>query len=172
MSVTHSIDGEAWKPVIGYEGLYEVSDQGRVRRVQRYRKEPGILRLRLSSGYCRVDLHRKGAKRFMVHRLVWEAFVGAIPQDRQINHRDGQKSNNHLGNLELVTASGNALHAVALGLWVNNKGERHGMAKLTWQQVEDIRRLYEKGMLQKELAEMFKVSRPQISEIVNRKQWA
>lgn len=111
--------GEAWRQVDGYP--YEVSDHGRVRRtVRRSGVWSGrILRQAFDGhGYPFVVLCRDGqAKQIKVHKLVLAAFVGPRPSPKhQCNHRDGNKRNNVLANLEYVTASENVRHAWRTGL--------------------------------------------------------
>jgi hypothetical protein len=91
-----------------------------------------------------VTLHRAGEQRtFDVHRLVAQAFVASTQQNQQTNHKDGDKTNNRADNLEWVSGSENQRHAVALGLLHPPilRGEDSGSAKLTAQQVREIRAL-------------------------------
>lgn len=112
---------ERWLPIPEWEGFYEVSDCGRVRSVDRIvgsgpsayggqRLQPGrLLKLKpLRSGHLTVDLwrHGKGHDR-LVHRMVLEAFVGACPAGMEACHRDGEPSNNCVGNLYWGTRSEN-----------------------------------------------------------------
>lgn len=107
---------ERWLPVVGYEGWYEVSNYGRVKRV---RKGKGTTKGKLlkpnpsNAGYLYVDLYVKGkVKRRPIHQLVCEAFVGPRPSKKHIvNHDDGQVANNYFENLEWATKSRNAKHA-------------------------------------------------------------
>lgn len=142
---TESPDGtpEVWRLVVGYEGWYEVSDHGRVRRVQ----GPTAGRLLEGfwfKGYLRVILTRLGGQRYaFVHQLVLDAFVGPCPDSLVCNHKDGDKGNNRPTNLEWVTHQENKDHAVRTGLWQPFHGEDHPRAKLTTAQVMEIRRLTE-----------------------------
>lgn len=137
---------ENWRPVDGYEGLYAVSDQGRVQRVAPTRGSPTprILKPALGShGYLFVTLYRAGVPTpITVHKLVLAAFVGPCPEAHNRNHRDGVKTNNHLGNLEYTTPSANTRHAVAAGLIRGRsmKGTANPRAKITEEQVHLIRR--------------------------------
>lgn len=108
---------ETWKSIRGYEGLYEVSDLGRVRSLGRavnskngskQRKRVRVLTQEVTiHGYCRVRLYdRNGdSKRYAVHRVVLETFVGESPL--QVNHRNEIKTDNRLENLEYVSAREN-----------------------------------------------------------------
>ena len=98
---------EIWKDIPGYEGIYQASNLGRIRSFKCNKVrilKPG----RTGCGYYRVNLSRNNVVKFSrVHRLVWSAFNGAIPEGLQINHKDEVKTNNSLLNLELVTPSQN-----------------------------------------------------------------
>lgn len=92
---------EVWKPVPNYEGLYDVSNFGRVRSLYRYKV---ILKPQLQKGYCYVDLCKDGKKkRYSIHRLVWETFNSSIPEDYEINHIDENPLNNCISNLSAVS---------------------------------------------------------------------
>lgn len=164
---------EEWRPVVGYEGLYEVSDQGRVRWVRN-----GGTRLLRNVGTAHakrretVQLHRnnKGKTRF-VHHLVLEAFVGARPSNCECNHINGKPSDNRATNLEWITPRANFDHATRLGLmrqW--EPGEANPNAKLNESQVRIIRRLHHRLDVA-EIAAIFGVSRPLVSHIQSRSRW-
>lgn len=105
---------EIWKTVKNFESLYLVSDKGKVFSIMSQK----ILKpAKSKNGYCKVALYNKGAsKHVSVHRIVAEAFVENADGKPQVNHIDGDKSNNSANNLEWVTASENQLHAVRTGL--------------------------------------------------------
>lgn len=116
---------EEWRPVPGYEGYYEVSDLGHVRRLKQASgtQTERILKL-LPQGhkgeYQSVVLSRHSQiKSFPVHRLVALAFIGPLPRRHEINHKNGIKTDNRPANLEYVTKSENQLHALRTGLRVN-----------------------------------------------------
>lgn len=106
---------EIWKPVAGYEGRYEVSSFGRVCSVIRGRK---ILTPSLNNkGYLLVNLYTKGVggKCLLVHRLVCIAFVGDPPtEDHEVNHKNGDRTDSRVVNLEWVTSSQNLKHSYDL----------------------------------------------------------
>lgn len=113
---------EIWKDIAGYEGKYQVSNLGRVRSLQ-YHNTKGIRRI----GYLKTAVDNKGYLRcalsknnklttFKVHRLVASAFISNEENLPQINHKDGNKLNNHVKNLEWCNNSQNQLHAYATGL--------------------------------------------------------
>lgn len=165
---------ETWKPVVGYEDFYSVSNIGRVRRENSYN---GSLVGRMLKPYVgrngrkQVALwkHNKG-KSCLVYHLVAEAFLGPRPPRLHINHKDGNPLNDFVGNLEYVTHRQNSRHAAMLGLtaW----GERQGSSKLTIENVLAIREEYaEKGTCQQILAKRYGVCAPNISMIVTGKRW-
>lgn len=102
---------EIWKDIKGYEGLYQVSDQGMVRSLNYNRTgKTRVLKLKENRyGYLQVGLWKDGIQKSVsVHRLVWSAFVGEIPKGMQIDHRDGCKTNNSLSNLRVCTPKENS----------------------------------------------------------------
>lgn len=135
-----------WKPVVGYEGVYSVSAEGQVRR-----EAPGtgtfvgkILKPAMSNhGYPFVSLSYGAVVRgLFVHTLVARAFLGPPLPGHEVNHKDSDRANPHLDNLEYVTRKGNMAHARAKGRTKPppaNPGEAHNTAKLTAEQVTEIR---------------------------------
>lgn len=171
---------EVWRSHSNFP-LYEVSDRGRVRNLKAGRKYPaGHIHVGQldKNGYhvvlLRIDGKRKLAK---VHRLVVTAFLEEIPVEKQVNHKNGQKADNRLENLEVVTPSENVQHSfTALGrvaVLINPaRGIRHGNARWKNQQIRRIRTLYEQGVTQKEIARRFKTTQGAISKITRRDGWA
>lgn len=116
------MDREAWRWVVGYEGLYMVSNMGNVmsvpseqiRRERKYKK-PGIEVRHHDNGkgYRVLSLYKDGVQhQVTVHRLVAQAFIPNPKNLPQVNHKDGDKSNNRVSNLEWVTAKENTEHAI------------------------------------------------------------
>lgn len=174
---------ETWCDVFGYEGLYQVSNLGRVKALEkridsgkchRTWKEHFLAFAIDRKGYFRVSLSKNGcSKTYKVHRLVAEAFIPNPNLLPQVNHIDGNKENNVVDNLEWCSQSENMLHAYAHGLNQNN-GENNPAAKLTVKDVQWIRNNYknrhsEFGAVP--MAEKFGVHRKTILRIVNGKQW-
>lgn len=163
---------EEWRPVVGYEGWYEVSSLGRIRRTHRQHgaRIGSVFHLSLNSrGYPHVKL-RKGARPQMVntHRLVTAAFLGPCPLNSEVNHKDGDKTNNRLSNLEYVTSSENRLHALRLGL--QPSGEAHWAALLTESDVQEIRALAGQQQ-QRELAERYGIAVGTLRDVIHRRSW-
>lgn len=99
-------DEEFWKPVVGFEGLYDVSSWGRVRSLPRERTSGRVLRPKFDhKGYVRVSLGKGNVRQ--VHRLVLEAFSGPAGAGREGAHLDGNPSNNRLENLAWKTSAEN-----------------------------------------------------------------
>ena len=116
-----SKETEEWRDIKGYEGLYQVSDWGRVKALKRNAVGIGrnqyddehILKLHKSIFYgkkrVQTALHKNGVKKYpIVARLVYETFVGDIPENMQVNHIDENPSNNFLENLNLMTPKQNS----------------------------------------------------------------
>ena len=122
-----------WKPVKGYEGLYEVSDEGAVKSLPKKagrRNQPEKLSATFINriGYVCVNLYKDNhQKQVRVHRLVAEAFIPNPENLPCVNHIDGNKLNNHVYNLEWCTQSENAKHAFQTGLRTGMQGESHPM---------------------------------------------
>lgn len=164
--------GEEWRPVLGWEGWYEVSNLGRVRRVKEYNgcHAGHILKPRPNyKGYLSLGLSRPGMHRFIsVASLVAEAFIGPRPAGLQINHEDGVKTNNAAANLEWTTPGDNIRHAHRSGLVHHAVGENHGRARLTENAVRAIRASSEGAV---KLALRFGISRRHVWEIRTRRVW-
>lgn len=114
---------EVWKPIDGYEGLYEVSNIGNIRKLRfinnyvNKRKVFYITPQQNGDGYLRVAFYRDGAcRQKLVHRVVAETFIPRIDGKEFVNHIDGNKQNNTVENLEWCTRSENMRHAYSTGL--------------------------------------------------------
>jgi len=106
---------EIWKGIKGWEGVYQVSSHGRLRS---FKKEPGgriLSNKNAKGGYFSIVLQNKGARRFVrMHVLVAEAFIPRPPDKQEVNHKDGNKQNNKVDNLEWATRRENVRHAVKM----------------------------------------------------------
>lgn len=134
---------ERWRWIKDYEGLYMVSDHGRVMGLPKKTYSGHIMKQQLGrNGYLSVHLCKDGKhKRMSVHRAVADAFIKNSRMCEQVNHKDGVKTNNKVSNLEWVTRSENQLHAYReLGRTKPTGGTpRPTKRKLSWEQVCDIR---------------------------------
>ena len=166
------MDDEVWRSVVGYDSIYEVSNFGQVRRVGKSRGATvgKVLRAhRKPNGYLFLDLYCCQQRQVVyVHRLVALAFLGPIPEGYEVNHKDGDKTNPHVENLEYVTRTQNMAHALAVGL--APQGESVHSAKLSQDDVHEIRSL-EGSCSQHAIARMFGVSRSTVEDILARRTW-
>jgi len=178
---------EIWKDVVGYEGLYQVSNLGRVKSLDKTVKSaiknnnerfiPGIIMsfTQDKDGYFRIGLTKNKKKKIIpVHRIICSAFIENPENKPQVNHIDGIKNNNILSNLEWATLSENRVHSYATGLQtgINRRGEKSNFAKLTSDDVIKIRKEYVPyKVTQIYLAEKYGVSQAAINSILTRKNW-
>lgn len=105
-----NLENEIWKDIKGFEGLYQASNLGQVKSLERpYRRKENILKPSISHrGYYIVALSKNSiVKTYRVHILVYEAFNGPIPENMQVNHINEIKTDNRLSNLNLMTAKEN-----------------------------------------------------------------
>lgn len=169
---------EIWKDVERYEGSYQVSNCGRVRSLDRAvrngldSKRPvkgQMLKLWIGrSGYYVANLWSGNQMvHEYIHRLVLQAFAGSSSDGHECNHRDGNKANNHIENLEWVTSSENKRHARRNGL-----ASRAPNAKLSPEIAEMIRKVYALGEhSQSQAGLMFGVSRANIGMVIRGETW-
>ncbi len=174
---------EQWKPVLGYEGYYEVSSLGRVRSLDRSIPSSigSLVRVKgkmltpctVNRRYAMVILSAPGKKRNRtVHSIVAEAFIGPRPDGAVVNHIDGVKKNNVPSNLEYVTQKQNIRHAIDTGLRVAAKGEGHYRSNLKESDIVAIRSAFASGVMGTVLAAQYGISNKGISQICRRKSWA
>lgn len=127
-----------WRPIPGYEGFYEVSTSGQIRSVYRYRK---VLKPMVSNtGYERVDLFKKRVrKQFSVHRLVALTFIDNPDGKPYVNHKDENKTNNSVDNLEWVSHVENCRYGTAIKRRIEHTD--HGKRDRSWQTKEHYDRV-------------------------------
>ena len=154
-----------YKAIIGFEGKYSVDEKGDVYSHIKCK----VLKPALNSGgYPTVVLCRHTKS---VHRLVAEAFLPNYIEKPQVNHIDGDKTNNHASNLEMVTASENQIHAITTGL--RPVGEQRSWSKLSNEDVASIKLLILKGgESQTSIGRRFGVHHTTISDIKLGYKWS
>ena len=158
---------ENWKRI---NDFLEVSDQGNVKSHGKLIK--GEI---CKNGYKRINVsHKRTHFKILVHRLIAKTFIPNPENKLCVNHKDGNKLNNCVSNLEWCSYGENMKHAFKTNLR-NAKGENNTQHKLTEKQVCEIRNLYEKGKHNGnnayKLAEKYNVNPKTILDIVNRRLW-
>lgn len=180
MSLFGQKNKEEWKPIQGFNN-YLVSNHGRVKNIKR----GNVLKPRPNpSGRMQIQLYRDGAgKNYSLHRVVAKSFISNPENKPQVNHKDGDPSNNHASNLEWCTQSENMIHAYKNGLnhfsekqrkevSKAKRGENHHNSKLSKRDVLKIRRLSESGdYTQDEIAQQYSVDQSIVSRIKSRQYW-
>lgn len=169
---------EIWKDVPGYEGIYQVNNIGVVKSLDRFvvfkngqrsfRSGKTLVSIKTHKRCHKVFVSKNGKTRGMfVHRIVAMAFIPNPENKPQVNHINGNRSDNGVENLEWVTGMENIIHALQTGLH-NNRGQDSPRAKLTDAMVIDIRN---DSRPQKEIATQYNVSCTCIRDIKSRKRW-
>lgn len=168
-----------WKDIPGYEGYYQVSDTGLIKRIAE--KPPNRRNKILSpglkeNGYLFLILHKDGKERAMyVHRLVTMAFLGD-PGSMDVNHKNGVRTDNRLDNLEYCTRTENIRHAIdvlgnSFSYGDKRLGENNGRAKIDDTRVQEIRQMLADGINCSEIARRFSMSRYIVNRIKHRQSW-
>lgn len=174
---------ELWKDIKGYEGKYKISSYGRVLSVykSKHGKSPYLKPFHDSKGYCQVEL---SSKAFSVHRLVATHFLERPSQYQLdeaqktknkkvlVNHKDGDKDNNHVDNLEWCTYKENSKHSYDIGLQIPRSGEDNN-SKFTEIDVFEIRNKYNNTIQTFiiNMASEYDMSIDSIEDIVYNKTW-
>lgn len=176
------IDSEKWEYVDGFGENYVVSSKGVIRSLKRkcpskdgkFRivPEKEISKWKNFRGYELVSLHRDGRKiSIPVHRIVAQAFIQNKEKKGEVNHKDGDKSNNNLENLEWCTRIENQHHSINV-LGKHHAGEKHYNCKLSVDIVEKMRALFNTGLYTKtDVGKMFGVKKDHAINIINHKCW-
>jgi hypothetical protein len=177
---------EIWKDIPGYEGRYQISNQGNVKTLTRivssyrssYTRRGKVLNKYYGgrTGYYKVKLYTGIGtfESFPVHRLVAQSFLENLDNYPQINHKDGNPKNNNVNNLEWVNNSINIQHAYDTGLInINNRrGVNHYKATLTEEQVINMRKDHsEENVSYKELATKYNIKLINVYNIISRNSW-
>lgn len=154
---------EIWKNIKGFRELYQISNLGRVRRIDNKK----ILKpLNLSNGYKGVRLYKnkKEATTKKIHRMVAEYFISNPLNLPQVNHIDGNKSNNKVNNLEWCSNEYNMNHAVMSNLI--KKGEERNSSKCTEKSLLLLQNLIDYGFTIKQLSIIYLISKNAMKEII------
>lgn len=164
-----NLSSEIWKSVKDFEGLYEVSNLGRIRSIGY--GEIKILKGRDDgAGYLKVALFKdKKRHEAKVHRLVCNAFIKNRDNRPFVNHKNLIRNDNRLENLEWCTHSENIKHAYNMGSLSGMKGSKHKLAKLTNEKILEIRNI--KNMSNAKISKIYNVSSTTIRNIINNKTW-
>jgi hypothetical protein len=172
---------EIWKSIEGFEGRYEVSNHGRVKSLPRtHPKRRGLIKERIikfsftggrkGRKYPTVHItNRPLVKHLMIHRLVAMTFIPNPENKREVNHKDGDKLNNHVDNLEWCTRKENIRHSLDSGLLMTNGA--HFNAILNLEQVKEIKIKLANGFKRSALAKEYSIGYATISLISTGKQW-
>ena len=158
-----------WKPVVGFETVYEVSRLGEVRRKGSSENRKKQL---THKGYFKVFLYDGDTKRAeFVHRIVARAWIPNPDQKPNINHKNGIKTDNRAKNLEWCTTLENNGHAKELKLYKPLRGSEHGNAALTEEIVLEMRRLRSQGYTYQSIAELYSVDTNTARRAINKMTW-
>lgn len=171
---------ESWREIQGWEGFYEVSDEGRIKRVApsifgRWHQPAGHILAPhvIKSGYRMVRLCRRTEEKCLrVCRIVLRVFSGEPPTPQhQANHINGNKADDRASNLEWVTPQQNCRHAYDVLGVEKPRGEKHHHARLTAAIIAEARELITAGWRHREVAERFGVARSTISGALRGTNW-
>lgn len=162
---------EIWRDIKNYEGLYQVSNTGKVKSLINNIILKGCPD---KNGYLRVLLYKNNKKKLCgIHRLVAETYVKNFNHHATVNHIDGDKLNNTPSNLEYMSFEDNLKHAHKTGLFGDIYGEDNKASKLTEKQVLEIREKYKpktRGLVPS-LSQQYGVDKSIIYDIINKKTW-
>lgn len=173
------MEQEVWRDVVGYEGIYQVSDKGRVKSLPRRMRKKELILTSTSNGtgYMIVNLYKdKKRKSHLVHRLVLSAFNPVEDSNNlEVNHKNFETHDNRLSNLEWCTKQENMDHYFSNNRerdLSSNSGENHHLSKFTDEEVIYIRKAYATGQYKiSEIAEWTFSSEETIRMIVKGLTW-
>jgi len=179
---------EIWRDIKGFEGFYKISDMGNIKSLERkvtYKTRGSSFRtdvikekiLKPQKSHCKyltVTLYgaNRKPKQFLLHRLIAETFVPNPENKKEVNHKDGNKLNNSLNNLEWCTRSENATHMVKNGLCNFKLGSESPNSKFSQEDADKIRSEYLNGKIsQSKLGKKYGVAQGTISTIIRNKRY-
>jgi len=181
MNKINHMKKEIWKEIPEYNGFYQISNLGRVKSISRkmwngfgyfYSKTKMLKPAIGSHGYYTVNLYNKSKQHcsYLIHRLIAKAFISNTQNKPYINHINNIRIDNRIKNLEWVTQKENINYALRDGYMDNHIGENNHTAKLTKNQVIEIRQ-NPHNYSQKKLAIIYNVRPPTISKIILKQRW-
>ncbi len=180
---------EIWKDIViekngvvyDYTGIYQVSNLGRIRSLDRTTPDGRYIKGKVKSvkineqGYVRVTLHKNGKEaRHMVHRIVATAFIkNDDPVNKtEVNHIDLNRKNNVVTNLEWISHTDNVKYSYKQGSHDNKrKGSMNGNSKLTEEQIIEIREKFNNGITRSQIAKEYNIGWTTVNGIVKRTYW-
>ena len=157
---------EIWKPIVGYEGIYWVSNLGNFKNKNRLRRP-----VKRKDGYFHLKLRKDGIEKMMLtHRIIAEAFLFRPSDAVEVNHLDGNRSNHCLINLEWCTRNQNQKHAYKY-LGKSAKGMKNSRAVLKPNDVKIIRSFRINPKTKMILSKVFGIRPESINNIMNFRSW-
>jgi hypothetical protein len=167
---------ETFKPVVGFEGVYSVSDTGRVVSLSRIdsagktRVERVLKPTINKDGYAKVNFWDDGrCYRLFLHRIVHEAFIGPIPDGYEINHLNGIRNDNRPANLSAVTHAENVIYSRDV---LKANYATYGNGRMTRAQIDTIKELAAAGISQREIATQLGFAKASVWNVLRGKTWA
>ncbi len=155
-----------WKQIRNYN--YEINEEGKIRNIRTGKIRNSFKR---KDEYIGVQLYLGKVVNFQLHRLLAECFIPNPKNKQFVNHKDSNRSNNNLTNLEWVTFSENVRHGYEKG-YADNKGSKNGFSVLNEEKVLEIRERRKKEKLTyQKLAEIYNVSYGCIAGIIQKINW-
>lgn len=163
------MEKEVWKFIDGYDGLYAISNFGKVKNIKTGKE----LATQYDGRYKTLQLSKNGIhKKNYIHRLIAVAFIPNESGKKCINHIDGNKTNNNISNLEWVTHSENNKHAMKTGLNKAPKGSNQNFSKLTNENVLEICKMLDDGESPANICDYYNVSNRTIYDIKLGNTWS
>jgi hypothetical protein len=168
---------EIWKPIADYEGLYEISNYGRIKSLLYWHgtNERILKSMKDKNGYLYIVLYKDNInKKYKIHRLVLETFVGPCPSGMQCCHNDGKPDNDFVENLRWDTLKNNHKDKIKHGTYNRPPkfiGSELWNSKLNDNKIIEIRKMFKNGVRIKDICRLFNLSHGCISHVVHNRTW-